>query len=149
MSEQSVMVRLVKEPISIAEAREFACGNPNLGGIATFEGATRAEVDPLHGQLIHLDYEAYDAMALREMEILAKTAVERWGAGRVAIFHRLGRIVPGEISVLIMVACPHRAEAFEACRWIIDTLKKDVPIWKKDVFVDGHTRWVEPNASKN
>jgi len=82
-------------------------------------------------------------MALNEMRQLAKRAESRWSLGRVAIWHRLGAVLPGETSVIIAVAAGHRAEAFDACRFLIDTLKQDVPIWKKDVFVDGHSRYVD------
>jgi molybdopterin synthase catalytic subunit len=72
--------------------------------------------------------------------------MKKWGVGRVVILHRIGPVPVGEVSVAIAVAAPHRAEAFEACRWLIDTLKTDVPIWKKDVFADGCTRWVDPGT---
>ena len=113
-----------------------------------FEGATRAESDPAHGRLVRLDYEAHPSMARREMERLATQASQRFGAKRAVILHRTGPVPPGEASVLIAAACAHRAEAFDACRWIIDTLKKDVPIWKKDVFEDGFVRWVEPRNAE-
>jgi len=144
MNEEQVIVELVRGPIAADAVRSFIAGHAVLGGIVTFEGATRAEIDSTHGKLVRLDYEAYDGMALREMRSLADTAINRWKAGRVAIVHRLGPVAPGESSVMIAVACPHRGEAFDACRWIIDMLKKDVPIWKRDVFADGHVRWVQP-----
>jgi molybdopterin synthase catalytic subunit len=140
-----IWVELFDGPLPAERVREFISGDPALGGIVAFEGATRSEIDPRHGGLIRLDYEAYASMALCRMRSLAETVCERWSAGRVAITHRLGPIPPGEASVMIAVACPHRAEAFDACRWLIDMLKRDVPIWKKDVFEDGFVRWVEPN----
>ncbi len=140
-----VWVDLLSGPIPISRVREFVGGDPALGGIVVFEGVTRAEADPQHGALQRLDYEAYDAMARGRLEGIAKQAVDRFGAKRVAIVHRLGSVRPGETSVVIAVACGHRAEAFDACRWLIDTLKRDVPIWKKDVFEDGFVRWVEPD----
>ena len=139
-----VLVDLVTGPVPVDRIRDFTMGDPELGGIVTFEGATRREVDPGHGALVRLEYEAYEGMARRQLEHLARQVKERWSAGRVAIVHRLGAVPPGEVSVMIAVACGHRAESFAACRWLIDTLKKDVPIWKRDVFVDGHARWVEP-----
>ena len=138
-----VWVELVRVPIPTSSVREFVSGDPSLGGIVTFEGSTRAESDPEHGRLVRLDYEAYESMARRQLERLARQAVDRFGARKVAIIHRLGSVPAGEASVMIAVACGHRAEAFEACRWLIDTLKEDVPIWKKDVFEDGSVRWVE------
>ncbi len=143
-----VWVELVDGPIPADKVRTFATGDKALGGIVTFEGATRAEEDDDHGALERLDYEAYDTMARRQLELLARRAVERYSAGRVAIVHRLGAVLPGEASVIIAVACAHRAEAFKACRYLIDTLKQDVPIWKKDVFADGFVRWVQPGGAQ-
>lgn len=142
-----IWVELFDGPLPADQVREFINGDPALGGIVAFEGATRSDIDPRHGRLIRLDYEAYASMALRRMRSLAETVCERWSAGRVAITHRLGPVPPGEASVMIAVACPHRTEAFGACRWLIDMLKRDVPIWKKDVFEDGFVRWVEPAQS--
>ena len=139
-----VWVELVRGPIPVDRVREFATGDPALGGIVTFEGVTRGETDAEHGALLRLDYEAYEPMAVRELHRLADEARARWGTGRAAIVHRVGSVPPGESSVLIVAAYPHRAEAFEACRFLIDTLKKDAPIWKKDVFADGFVRWVQP-----
>ena len=140
----SVWVELVTGPIPAPRLREFVVGDPSFGGIVTFEGTTRAESDVAHGPLVRLYYEAYDAMAKLQLERLAHEAVGRFVAGKVAIVHRLGSVPVGEASVMIAVACGHRAEAFAACRWLIDALKKDVPIWKKDVFGDGFVRWGEP-----
>ena len=86
---------------------------------------------------LYLDYEAYREMALEQMRRLAGEAVKRFGVRDVAMVHRLGRLMVGETSVLIVVASAHRGAAFDACRWLIDTLKKTVPIWKKETFVDG------------
>jgi molybdopterin synthase catalytic subunit len=127
---------------------EFVGGDTSLGGIATFYGATRGEHDPVHGALVRLEYEAYSAMAKSQMQELAIHAQQNWKAGRIVMLHRLGPVGVGEISVAIAVACPHRAEAFEACRWLIDALKRNVPIWKKDVFTDGFTRWVDPSSGE-
>jgi len=86
---------------------------------------------------LHLDYEAYEEMAAKQMNSLANEARTRFGVRHVTMVHRLGRLQVGETSVLIVVASEHRAQAFEACRWLIDTLKKTVPIWKKETFQDG------------
>jgi molybdopterin synthase catalytic subunit len=88
-------------------------------------------------QTLYLDYEAYEEMALKQMEELAAEARLRFGVRQVTMIHRLGRLMVGETSVLIVVASAHRAHAFDACRWLIDTLKKTVPIWKKETFADG------------
>jgi molybdopterin synthase catalytic subunit len=105
------------------------------GAVCVFDGVVR---DNTRGRkTLHLDYEAYREMALEQMRGLAREAVARFGVRDVAMVHRLGRLVVGETSVLIVVASAHRGAAFEACRWLIDTLKKTVPIWKKEQFVDG------------
>jgi molybdopterin synthase catalytic subunit len=86
---------------------------------------------------LHLDYEAYEEMAQRQLREIAERALTDFGVRQVTIVHRLGRLGIGETSVLIVVASAHRAQAFDACRWLIDTLKKTVPIWKKETFADG------------
>jgi molybdopterin synthase catalytic subunit len=140
----SCLIDLVHGPIPFDCVWDFAKGDAKLGGITSFAGMTRSETDPDHGRLVRLEYEAYETMARAQLERLAAEAVKRWGAGRVAVIHRLGPVSPGEASVVIAVACAHREESFAACRWLIDTLKEDVPIWKRDVFADGFVRWVEP-----
>src|SRR3984957_9106607 len=105
------------------------------GAVCVFDGIVR---DNTRGRrTLHLDYEAYREMALEQMRGLAAEAVTRFGVRDVAVVHRLGRLVGGETSVLVVVASAHRGAAFDACRWLIDTLKKTVPIWKKEQFVDG------------
>jgi molybdopterin converting factor subunit 1 len=127
-------VRLVREPIS-SEAVIAALKAPEDGAIVTFDGIVR---DNTRGRrTLYLNYEAYEAMALKQMRGLAKEARSRYGVRQVALVHRLGRLEIGETSVLIVVASAHRGPAFEACRWMIDTLKKTVPIWKKEYFEDG------------
>ncbi len=92
-------------------------------------------------RVLRLEFEAYETMALREMEKLAATVKQRWGANQVAIHHRLGTLLVGEVAVVIAVATPHRQAAFAACQYAIDTLKQTVPIWKREVFADG-AEWV-------
>jgi molybdopterin synthase catalytic subunit len=139
-------IELVNGPLPLDGVVQYIGGEPRLGGIVSFFGATREESDLEHGPLERLDYEAYTKMALSQLQNLADSAMKKWGVGRVVILHRIGPVPVGEVSVAIAVAAPHRAEAFEACRWLIDTLKTDVPIWKKDVFADGCTRWVDPGT---
>ena len=127
-------VRIVREPIDV-EAVAGRLKRPPDGAAVIFEGVVR---DNSRGRrTLYLDYEAYEAMALRQMESLAAEARARFAVRGVSIVHRLGRLEIGETSVLIVVASAHRSPAFEACRWIIDTLKKTVPIWKKEHFEDG------------
>jgi molybdopterin converting factor subunit 1 len=105
------------------------------GSALVFEGVVRNQTRGR--RTLYLDYEAYEEMAREQMESLAKEAMQRFQIRDVAIVHRLGRLEIGETSVLIVVASAHRAAAFDACRWLIDTLKRTVPIWKKEHFEDG------------
>lgn len=109
------------------------------GAVTVFDGIVRNNTRGR--RTLYLDYSAYDDMALSQMQTLAAEAVERFGVRDVAMVHRLGRLEIGETSILIAVASAHRGVTFDACRWLIDTLKKQVPIWKKEVFVDGAV-WV-------
>jgi molybdopterin synthase catalytic subunit len=113
------------------------------GAVCVFDGIVRD--NPRGRRTLYLDYEAYREMALERMQGLAAEAVEKFGVRDVALVHRLGRLVVGETSVLIVVASAHRGAAFDACRWLIDTLKKTVPIWKKETFVDGVV-WADGEA---
>jgi molybdopterin synthase catalytic subunit len=113
------------------------------GAVCVFDGIVR---DNTRGRkTLYLDYEAYREMALEQMRGLAGEAVTRFGVRDVALVHRLGRLVVGETSVLVVVASAHRGAAFDACRWLIDTLKKTVPIWKKEQFLDGAV-WADGEA---
>jgi molybdopterin synthase catalytic subunit len=127
-------VALVTEPITPAELlADFHAGAD--GAVVTFEGRVR---DNTRGRrTLHLDYEAYEPMALQQMRELAQKALAEHGVRDVVLVHRLGRLTVGEISVFIAVASGHRAQAFAASRWLIDTLKQTVPIWKKEQFEDG------------
>jgi len=129
-----VVTYLTHTPIDaeklVSEARQGADG-----AVVVFDGVVR---DNSRGRpTLHLDYEAYEEMALSQLRELGQKARERFGVRQVTIVHRLGRLAVGETSVLIAVASAHRAQAFDACRWLIDTLKTTVPIWKKETFVDG------------
>jgi MoaE-MoaD fusion protein len=105
------------------------------GAAVVFEGVVR---DQTRGRkTLYLDYEAYEPMALQQMEELAEQALKQFAIRDVALVHRLGRLEVGETSVLMVVASAHRAAAFDACRWLIDTLKRTVPIWKKEYLEDG------------
>jgi molybdopterin synthase catalytic subunit len=110
------------------------------GAVTVFDGIVRNNTRGR--QTLYLEYSAYEAMALTQMEQLASEAIEKFGVRDVAMVHRLGRLEVGETSILIAVASAHRGATFEACRWLIDTVKKQVPIWKKEHFVDGAV-WVD------
>jgi len=115
---------------------------PGCGAVCLFLGTVR----DLTGddRTAFLEYEAYPPMAEKKLAEIEAEVRRRWPVGDVAIIHRLGRLAVGEISVAVAVSTPHRAEAFEAGRFAIDTLKEIVPIWKKDISPDGSTAWGEP-----
>ena len=125
---------LTREPIE-AESLVAAAKEGEDGAVVVFDGIVRN--NSRGRKTLYLDYEAYEEMAAKTMNELVREARSRMGVRSVTIVHRLGRLEIGETSVLIVVASAHRAEAFEACRWLIDTLKKTVPIWKKETFADG------------
>jgi len=127
-------VRIVREPID-TESVLRNLRRPEDGAAVVFDGVVRNNTRGR--RTLYLDYEAYEAMALKQMQALADEARLRFRVRDVSILHRLGRLEIGETSVLIVVASAHRGPAFDACRWIIDTLKKTVPIWKKEYFEDG------------
>jgi len=126
--------RLVSEPIKTAITLG-SIKRPEDGAVAIFDGIVRN--NSRGRRTLYLDYRAYERMALRQMERLAKQALANYAVRDVRLVHRLGRLQVGETSVYIAVASAHRAAAFDACRWLIDTLKKTVPIWKKEYFEDG------------
>jgi MoaE-MoaD fusion protein len=139
----NVLDKGVGEPTIIALTREridaekliAAAKRGEDGAIVVFDGIVRNH--SRGRKTLHLDYEAYEEMALKQMSRIADEAREKFGVRQVTMIHRLGRLAIGETSVLIVVASAHRAQAFEACRWLIDTLKQTVPIWKKETFADG------------
>jgi len=129
-----ILTALTRQPIA-AEKLVAAAKRGEDGAVVVFDGIVRN--NSRGRQTLHLDYEAYEDMADKQMNELGREALSRFGVRQLTIIHRLGRLTVGETSVLIVVASAHRAQAFEACRWLIDTLKKTVPIWKKETFVDG------------
>ena len=136
---------ILGEPLDAKRAVEFVT-DPWAGGIDLFAGTTRAQTSADGRTLAALDYEAYEPMAMEQLRELAKEARAKWPVAKIAILHRIGRVAVGEPSVLIAVSTPHRAQAFEACRWLIDTLKERVAIWKKEIWSDGTGVWVEAVA---
>jgi len=131
------MVSLTRQTIDLAELHE---ATPADGAVCVFVGVVRAENG---GRAVrYLEYESYEEMALAQMEALVGEVRRRWPVNEVRIVHRLGRLEIGEASVAVAVSSPHRAQAFEACRHAIDTLKKTVPIWKKEFYADGAV-WLE------
>jgi len=140
------MVRLTRDVIDYQALTE-SVRDPHCGAIALFLGTVR-ELTGDH-RTVFLDYEAYAPMAERKMAEIEAELGRRWPVARVALVHRLGRLSVGEVSVAVAVSCPHRAEAFEACRFAIDTLKELVPIWKKENAPDGTGEWVHQSVQPN
>ena len=135
------MIELTTQPINIAGLLEQV-GSTQAGAVLLFLGTTREFTDGR--QTVTLDYEAYDNMARKKLEELERTARERWEVVDCGIVHRLGNVPLGEASVAIAVSSAHRAAAFDAGRWLIDTLKAQVPIWKQEHWSDGTSEWVHP-----
>jgi len=133
------LIQIIRSPIQI-EPLVNQLGQPEDGAVVVFDGIVRN-----HSQgreTLYLEYEGYEPMALKKMGEIEASARSRWPVNRIGIVHRLGRLEIGEASVVIIVTSAHRKAAFEACQYVIDTLKKTVPIWKKEFFADGEV-WVE------
>jgi molybdopterin synthase catalytic subunit len=136
------IIRITRDALDAQAVRalEEAVMTRGDGGVVTFQGVVR---DNARGKQVRsLEYDAYVEMAEQQMAQIAAEVERRWEDSKVAMVHRTGRLEIGECSVVVVVACPHRGEAFEACRYAIDTLKSTVPIWKKEIYTDGE-EWVE------
>ena len=133
--------RVTFDPITLDEVAGLVV-RPHTGAVATFAGVVRNVTGD--NEVAYLEYEAYEPMAVRELERIRAEAQTRWPKVRLAVAHRLGRLEVGEAAVVIVAAAPHRPDAFDACRYTIDTLKKTVPIWKKEFGEEGSC-WVEEN----
>jgi molybdopterin synthase catalytic subunit len=136
------MIQLTTEPIDAARLLEQAT-SPQAGAVVLFLGMTRQLTGSR--RTVTLDYEAYGTMAEQKLAELEAEARRRWPIIECLIVHRLGRVPLAEASVAIVVSTPHRADAFAAGQWLIDTLKQDVPIWKREERADGATEWIHPN----
>ncbi|MGZ3812419.1 MAG: molybdenum cofactor biosynthesis protein MoaE [Mucilaginibacter sp.] len=134
----TIQIEISDKPLNIQSCIDWVM-SPQSGGIDVFIGTVR---DATKGKkVIRLEFEAYAAMALKEMEKIAQQALAQWPVQKLLIHHRTGVLEVGEIPVIIAVSCAHRDAAFEACRYVIDTLKQTVPIWKKEIFEGGEV-WV-------
>ena len=131
-------IQISPSPLNIQSAIDWIMSLES-GGIDLFIGTVRNATKGK--KVIKLEFEAYEPMALAEMEKIANQAFEKWPVQKVLIYHRTGVLYVGEVPVVIAVSAAHRAAAFDACRYIIDTLKQTVPIWKKEFFEDGEV-WV-------
>ena len=139
------MIELTNQPID-SSALLAKASRPEAGAVVLFLGTTR---EMTAGQrTVALDYEAYDELAEKKLLELEAEARRRWPLVECLIVHRLGRVPLAEASVAIVVSTPHRADAFAAGQWLIDTLKRDVPIWKQEHWADGASEWVHPSATE-
>ena len=137
------MIQLVEKPIDTTEVLNSVAGNL-AGAVVLFLGTTREVTGGR--QTESLDYECYADMAEKKLAELEAQARERWPIVEVTIVHRLGHLELGEASIAIAVSTPHRDDAFKAGKWLIDTIKQVVPIWKKENWADGTSQWVHPGV---
>jgi molybdopterin synthase catalytic subunit len=140
-TQDSIWIELVDARIDV-ESLRAKIADPDVGAIGWFEGVTRRTTDTRVTE--RLSYEAHRPMAIAELEKLASRAVDKFSLRRCVIVHRLGEVPVSEASVVVGCSSPHRPATFEALPWIMDVLKKDVPIWKRELYVDGTTEWVHP-----
>ena len=143
---ESTWIHLTRDRLDGAAVDDFV-RDPSCGAVCQFIGTTRKYTDGRETDV--LEYDAYEPMAVQEMERLATDALQTFDAMRIAIHHRLGIVPVQAASVVIGVSSPHRATAFDACRHLIDTLKTQVPIWKRERYTDGSTEWVEGQLPKS
>jgi molybdopterin synthase catalytic subunit len=135
--------RITPDPIDTASLLAAAPASSD-GAVLLFLGVVR---DLNEERAVgHLEYEAYEPMAERLLEEIVREARERWNTGAISVVHRVGRLEIGEASVAIVVAAPHRADAYAASRYVIDEIKKRVPIWKREGYVEGESEWLPGNS---
>ncbi|HEY2583432.1 MAG TPA: molybdenum cofactor biosynthesis protein MoaE [Mucilaginibacter sp.] len=131
-------IKISPAPLNIQSAINWIM-SPESGGIDVFIGTVRNSTEGK--RVVRLEFEAYEPMAVAELEKIISQAMDKWPVQKVLVHHRIGALTIGEVPVIIAVSAAHRAAAFDACRYIIDTLKQTVPIWKKEIFEDGEV-WV-------
>jgi molybdopterin synthase catalytic subunit len=138
-SGEDALFKITRDPLDPAPLVTLV-QSPDMGAVVTFTGIVR---NNFGGRTTaHLEYEAYEPMAVTVLRQIATEARNRWGTGAIAVHHRVGRLEIGETAVLIVVAAPHRHEAFEAAEAIMDRIKQIAPIWKREVWADGTSEWV-------
>lgn len=135
------LIRITKEAID-ADAALAAVADCNAGSNLLFLGTTRQFTGET--ETLELRYECYPGMAESEMTRLARAAIEKWGLSGVALIHRIGIVPPGEASLAVAVSSPHRDASFSAGSWLIDEIKRVVPVWKQEIDRQGNTHWVHP-----
>ncbi|MBU6429702.1 MAG: molybdenum cofactor biosynthesis protein MoaE [Cyanobacteria bacterium REEB65] len=131
---------MVTQAIDVAAVLQYLDG-PHAGGRVVFEGCVRDHHDGR--PVVGLEYEAYEPMALEQLQAIALQARRQWPLLKVAIVHRVGKLAIGDIAVVVGVSGGHRAEAFDGCRYCIDAVKADVPIWKREAYADGSAQWLD------
>lgn len=135
------MSHLTRAPLDAAALLRDVSA-PERGGTALFLGTVRAD----EGQVTGIEYSAYAAMADAELDRIVAEALDRWPDARIAVQHRLGLVRAGEASIGIAAAAPHRAAAFDACRYVIEEVKRRLPVWKRELHRDGTSVWVDPHG---
>ncbi len=140
--QKNIMIKISNTNIDINECIT-AAQSDLAGAVDVFIGTVRLQNN--NKNVVRLEYETFDEMAILKMEELAKIAKERWATEKIVIVHRKGTLHIGDVAVVIAVATKHRKESFEACQWLIDNLKKVVPIWKKEIYSDGE-EWLAAHA---
>lgn len=138
------MIKIVTDPIDSAAVLR-AVESTQAGASVLFVGSTRQYTG--EQETLTLFYECYETMAVKQLARLRDQAQERWPIVHCAIVHRVGEVALGETSVAVAVSAPHRVASFEAAQWLMDSLKRDVPIWKREVWADGREEWVHPEGS--
>ncbi|MDG3002896.1 molybdenum cofactor biosynthesis protein MoaE [Paludisphaera mucosa] len=138
------MIEITESPLDHAALTERV-RHANAGAVCTFLGTVREMTG--ERRTVALEYEAYPEMAGKKLAELEAEARRRWPLIEVVLAHRVGRLELGDVSVVVAVCCPHRGDSFEACRWLIDTLKEVVPIWKRENWADGEEEWIHPGLN--
>ena len=139
------MTRLTRTPIDVASLLATVA-DVGLGGTAVFLGSVRRGAED--GPVAAIEYSAYEEMAEAELERIVREGTQRWPAARIDVLHRLGRIPAGEASIAVVAAAPHRSEAFDACRYVIEEIKQRLPIWKKEINENGSAVWRGNDGTK-
>jgi molybdopterin synthase catalytic subunit len=135
------MIEFVREPIDLNRVSSF-CSNDRVGAISVFVGITRRFTGDVETE--SLEYDAYESMAVLKMIELTAIASQQYRIERVAFVHRLGKVPVGETSMVVAVASAHRAQAIDACAWLVERIKAEVPIWKKEQYPQGSSKWIHP-----
>jgi len=138
------MIEFVREPIDLNRVSTY-CSSDYVGAVSLFVGMTRRHTGSV--ETLCLEYDAYESMARAKLADLVQTMGQQWKIHRVAFVHRLGRVPIGETSMVVAVGSAHRSDAIQACAWLVERVKLDVPIWKKEHYPSGQPQWIHPVTS--